>query len=146
MKVDSTTQISLDGTLWLNFFDFLDKATTLFDRGKKKCTLEMWVIITMYLRIPAQVVIYGSWFPVLLFVLARVESSELHFVSQRVLLLLMKQLRAIYIFLSTMFPCHMRNVWVLCIAIKFVLLCLHVNDNISQVRKEFIDIVATFYP
>ncbi|EQC40911.1 hypothetical protein SDRG_01976 [Saprolegnia diclina VS20] len=79
-----------------------------------------------FLRIPAQVIIYGSWFPVLLFAMAHAMDAPF------VYLLVYRAFSSVngnlvittdYIyFVLTMLSCHMRNVWVLSLLTKGLLL------------------------
>ncbi|KDO33437.1 hypothetical protein SPRG_02244 [Saprolegnia parasitica CBS 223.65] len=80
------------------------------------------------LRIPAQVVIYGSWLPVLLFATAHlIDSPFLYFTIYMDLGTLNGSTRfvpsQIYSF-WVLLTCHMRNVWVLSLATKGILLAV----------------------
>ncbi|OQR87788.1 hypothetical protein ACHHYP_08019 [Achlya hypogyna] len=92
--------------------------------GKASC------VFGTFLRIPAQVIIYGSWFPVLLFVLAHfMDSPMLFHVMFRALSTLNGGMTFTYdyvVFLITILSCHMRNVWVLSVVTKSILVA---NDQ-----------------
>ncbi|EQC31424.1 hypothetical protein SDRG_11023 [Saprolegnia diclina VS20] len=86
----------------------------------------LYAALTMYLRIPAQVVIYGSWLPVLVFVLAHlVDSPFLYFT----IFIDLATINGTYYLdapklykFSILLTCHMRNVWLLSLVTKMVLL------------------------
>ncbi|OQR97008.1 hypothetical protein ACHHYP_12850 [Achlya hypogyna] len=89
---------------------------------------KMWVTLTTFLRIPAQVVIYGSWFPVTLFAIAHlIDSPFLYFTIFMDLGTLNGSTRfnvgQIYDF-WVLLTCHMRNVWVLSLVTKAILLSI----------------------
>ncbi|OQR98393.1 hypothetical protein THRCLA_21889 [Thraustotheca clavata] len=86
---------------------------------------KLWLALKTQLRIPSQVVIYGSWFPVSLFVIAHLIDSPLAYycifmdlgMLNGTFTITVSQLYNFWVLLM----CHMRNVWVLSLATKFVL-------------------------
>ncbi|OQR85518.1 hypothetical protein THRCLA_10685 [Thraustotheca clavata] len=109
--------------------------------------LKVWVTITKFLRVPAQVVIYGSWFLVLLFVLAHgIDSSELYLCIIKSFVALDGKIDTtlghLY-FLSTMLTCHMHNVWVLCVAVKFA---LFISEKNVQLHCGLLGIRGYLFP
>ncbi|OQR97020.1 hypothetical protein ACHHYP_12956 [Achlya hypogyna] len=89
---------------------------------------KFWVMLTTCLRIPAQVVIYGSWFPVLLFVTAHLIDSPFLYFSIFMELGTLNgtfnlDVSQLYYF-SRLLTCHMRNVWLLSLVAKTILLAM----------------------
>ncbi|OQR80488.1 hypothetical protein THRCLA_12029 [Thraustotheca clavata] len=93
-------------------------------------------VIGTFLRIPAQVIIYGSWFPVLLFVSAHaIDCTTIYLLIFRAFTSLNGglQLNPEYAyFLLTMMACQMRSVWVLSITTKTL---LYSSDQHCSSRK-----------
>ncbi|EQC40910.1 hypothetical protein SDRG_01975 [Saprolegnia diclina VS20] len=90
----------------------------------------MSTAIKSFLRIPAQVIIYGSWCPVLLFVLAHaIDCACVYHLIFRAFVTLNGVLTLTWsglYFLMTILTCQMRNVWVLSLFTKAMLVA---NDQ-----------------
>ncbi|KDO33434.1 hypothetical protein SPRG_02241 [Saprolegnia parasitica CBS 223.65] len=100
----------------------------------------LYAALTLWLRIPAQVVIYGSWLPVLLFALAHlIDAPFLYFTIYMQLGTLNGTFsldeRKVYD-LIVLLTCHMRNVWVLSLCVK-ALLVLGRRDRDRQALYGF---------
>ncbi|EQC31421.1 hypothetical protein SDRG_11020 [Saprolegnia diclina VS20] len=100
------------------------------------------------LRIPAQVIIYGSWLPVLLFAIAHlIDSPFLYFTIYMDLGTLNGSTRfvpsQIYTF-WVLLTCHMRNVWVLSLVTKGILLAVdrHRRQTILGFRGYLLPVVS----
>ncbi|OQR87780.1 hypothetical protein ACHHYP_08021 [Achlya hypogyna] len=83
----------------------------------------------LFLRLPAQVIIYGSWFPVVLFVTAHaIDCPIMYLLIYRAFSTVNGDLVISWDFiysLLTMLTCQMRNVWVLSLVTKLILLATH---------------------
>ncbi|OQR96983.1 hypothetical protein ACHHYP_12853 [Achlya hypogyna] len=90
---------------------------------------KLWCAFKTFLRIPAQVVIYGSWFPVLLFAIAHIVDVSFLYATIFYGFILLNG--AVNLTLEQVYPlgvlltCHMRNVWVLSLAAKMVVVTTH---------------------
>ncbi|OQR89635.1 hypothetical protein ACHHYP_06161 [Achlya hypogyna] len=85
---------------------------------------KLWCALRTFLRIPAQVVIYGSWFPVLLFSIAHIVDVSFLYATIFYGFIVLNgavnvTLDQIYT-LGVLLTCHMRNVWLLSLASKVV--------------------------
>ncbi|EQC31425.1 hypothetical protein SDRG_11024 [Saprolegnia diclina VS20] len=100
----------------------------------------LYAALTMWLRIPAQVVIYGSWLPVLVFTLAHAIDAPFLYLA---IYMQLGTLNGTFSFgerkvydLILLLTCHMRNVWVLSLGVKAILV-LHRSDRHRQALYGF---------
>ncbi|KDO33435.1 hypothetical protein SPRG_02242 [Saprolegnia parasitica CBS 223.65] len=110
----------------------------------------LYAALTMYLRIPAQVVIYGSWFPVLLFATAHLIDAPFLYFTIFIDLATINgtyylDAEKVYTF-SILLTCHMRNVWLLSLVTKGMLLLMDPRHphGILGVRGYLLPLVSFF--
>ncbi|EQC29974.1 hypothetical protein SDRG_12253 [Saprolegnia diclina VS20] len=104
----------------------------------------------LFFRIPGQVVIYGSWFPVSLFVFAHATDATLLYlyISKSFVALdgaINTSLSNLY-GLSTLLTCHMRNVWVLNLLAKAYFYLRHHGSHASRWSRHLVGLRGYLLP
>ncbi|KAF0684444.1 Aste57867_23585 [Aphanomyces stellatus] len=86
-------------------------------------TTKLVEVLKLGLRVPCQVVVYGSWFPIALFVVAHtIDSTMLYQFSASEWTSILGAISYSPVEMMTIVTCHMRNVWLLCLVSKLHLL------------------------
>ncbi|KAF0694941.1 Aste57867_14220 [Aphanomyces stellatus] len=83
------------------------------------------------LRVPCQMVVYGSWFPVLLFVVSHtIDCTMVYSFSNDKWKSILGQMNMSLVDVLWILSCHMRNVWVLSLISKIVLHATHSTESL----------------
>ncbi|KAF0684443.1 Aste57867_23584 [Aphanomyces stellatus] len=96
-------------------------------------------VVKMALRVPCQVVIYGSWFPMFVFAVAHaIDSTMVYQYSVSEWTSILGDVSFTLFDILTIVSCHMRNVWFLCLLSKIYLLSYPIhalaNNGVPGVR------------
>ncbi|KAF0690646.1 Aste57867_17952 [Aphanomyces stellatus] len=106
-----------------------------YDRSLS-CRLNLYRASQAILRIPAQVVIYGSWVPVAMFAIAHwIDAPMLYFYATRGWDSILGKLNMKFWDVVTLLTCHMRNVWVMNLVAKAMLLNYEQQHAARQSRN-----------